>query len=91
MLSSAVIRSTTIPRVKFREGYETVEVDAFLEQVAVALEQWERTKKYTGPSVGHVLESRFVPTRFREGYDQFFVDDLLDGIAETIRAAAGEN
>jgi DivIVA domain-containing protein len=90
MLSSTVIRATTIPRVKFREGYETIEVDAFLEKVAVALEQWERTKKYAGPSAGQVLDSRFMPTRFREGYDQFFVDDLLDGIAETVRAAAGE-
>ncbi|QKE83521.1 DivIVA domain-containing protein [Arthrobacter sp. NEB 688] len=36
-----------------------------------------------------VLTSTFTQTQFRDGYDEGQVDDLLDAVAETLRAHAG--
>jgi DivIVA domain-containing protein len=84
MLTASAIRSVTIPRVKFREGYDIVQVDALVESVAAPLDHWERYGSYTGPLADDIARVRFQPTTFREGYDQDFVDDLLDGLVATV-------
>jgi DivIVA domain-containing protein len=84
MLTASAIRSVTIPRVKFREGYDIDEVDALVESVAAPLDHWERYGSYTGPLADDIAHVRFQPTTFREGYDQDFVDDLLDGLVATV-------
>src|SRR5690625_7306462 len=38
-----------------------------------------------------VLNKKFQPTKFREGYDQDEVDDFLDEVVNTLRAAYAEN
>lgn len=79
----------TIPRTKFREGYEIDEVDAFLAAARAALYAHERRAFASAQpplSASDVVAARFVPTKFRAGYDQDHVDELLDRIAAALTA-----
>jgi DivIVA domain-containing protein len=82
-LTGAALRArvSAIPRTKFREGYDLGHVDAFVAQVAAALDG-------TGAPMtpADVLNARFKATKFAEGYDQDAIDDLLDEVVVTLRA-----
>ena len=76
MLSSAEIRATTFSVTRWREGYDKVEVDAFLARAALALDTGNPL------SSSEIISARLQPTKFREGYRQSQVDDFLDRLAK---------
>ena len=85
MLTAAEVLNKKFSATKFREGYDQDEVDAFLDRVAVTLQEMERgestPRAVTAQAVGDV---KFKATKFREGYDQDEVDDFLDLVRERL-------
>ncbi|MET4003070.1 DivIVA domain-containing protein [Arthrobacter sp. UYCu511] len=83
------MRSSDIPEVKFqptrfREGYNVLEVDAFLDVAENALREWEAGR--AGQLLSDdVIKQRFSATRFRDGYDQDQVDDFLNKVMFALR------
>lgn len=63
--------------VRWREGYDVAEVDAFVAKVEAG-----------GVASSADVESvRFTPVRLRQGYEMGAVDAYLDGIAARLRAS----
>ncbi len=90
MLTADEVLDARFQATKFREGYDQVEVDAFLDRVAVVLRAREAG---SAPAVtltaAEVAAARFQATKFREGYDQDEVDDFLDRVQATLASPAG--
>ncbi|GAB2984889.1 hypothetical protein GCM10027282_25400 [Frigoribacterium salinisoli] len=84
MLASDVAQKRFRPTT-WREGYDTAEVDAFLDEVRATLAAAEEGRAGPGVTPVVVVEKRFTPTRFRSGYDQDEVDDFLDEIVTALR------
>ena len=84
MLTTVEIDRVSFTQVKFREGYDIDEVDAFVAAVRASIA--------AGPSAAGALGSdavrntRFQPTKFRPGYNQDEVDALLSQAEDTLRA-----
>ncbi len=66
------------PVVRWREGYDISEVDAFVAKVEA------RTV-----ASADVETVQFTPVRIRQGYDMGAVDDYLDGVTARLRASGG--
>lgn len=100
MLTAADVRSARFTATKFRSGYEIAEVDALLARAARTLEHLEQglTVESDGTPLltpDDLLHARFSPTELTEGYFVDEVDDLLDGIIDSLntyigRASRGE-
>jgi DivIVA domain-containing protein len=72
--------------VRFREGYDTDDVDAFLTRVQAAMTADDEGRAgATDVRPEDVVNARFTPTKFREGYHQDEVDDFLDEIVADLR------
>jgi len=69
----------------WREGYDTDEVDAFLDEVRATLTAAGEGRSGPRVTAEAVVATRFTPTRFRGGYDQDEVDDFLDEIVAALR------
>ena len=63
------------PLVRFREGYDAGEVDAFLADVEPRV-----TGRPDGSVAALVREARFTLVRLRQGYDMGAVDAHLDAL-----------
>lgn len=61
---------------KFREGYDMIEVDDFIDEMVGAARALNPNQLDTMPDL--VLNKKFQVTKFREGYDMVEVDDFLD-------------
>lgn len=69
-LTPEYVMNVTFEVTHFREGYDQIEVDDFLDRVIARMEK--------GQAISDLLDAvDFEPTRFREGYEQEEVDDLL--------------
>ncbi|MEV8378306.1 DivIVA domain-containing protein [Kribbella sp. NPDC056861] len=70
-------------RVRWREGYDMAEVDAFVERLTATVEN-----RYSGPPVtaDDIRNVSFTPVRLREGYSVDEVDDFLEQAAQSMRA-----
>nr|MBP1191245.1 DivIVA domain-containing protein [Frigoribacterium sp. PvP032] len=67
--------------VKFREGYDMADVDAFLARVQSVMAADDEGRTGAPDMMPEdVVNARFTPTKFREGYHQDQVDDFLDEI-----------
>lgn len=84
MLAKDVAQKRFRP-TKWREGYDTDEVDAFLDEVQATLTAAEEGRSGPGVTPEAVVATRFTPTRFRSGYDQDDVDDFLDEIVVAVQ------
>jgi DivIVA domain-containing protein len=84
MLSTDDIDRVSFTQVRFREGYDIDEVDAFVAAIRASIAAGPSAAGALG-SVG-VSSARFQPTKFRPGYDQNEVDALLAQAEETLRA-----
>ncbi|GAA1695488.1 hypothetical protein GCM10009745_46590 [Kribbella yunnanensis] len=62
-------------RVRWREGYDIDEVDAFLERLAATVEGRYVDTPVTAADIRNIS---FTPTRLREGYAIDEVDTFLD-------------
>ena len=72
--------------VKFREGYDMHDVDAFLARVQAAMTAADEGRAgATDLRPEDVVNARFAPTKFREGYHQDEVDDFLDLVTAALR------
>lgn len=60
---------------RFREGYEMLEVDEFVDRVMATVERRSTSKPVT---VHDIRNTRFTPVRLREGYDIVEVDEFLE-------------
>ena len=84
--TSAALRSTFLPVVRFRDGYDIDEVDAFLERVKDALDH--PGTGGDGLTPRDVATAGFTTTSLRRGYDVVAVDRLLGRLAGSVRAPA---
>ncbi|GAA1730587.1 DivIVA domain-containing protein [Aeromicrobium alkaliterrae] len=77
----------TTPRftlVRFREGYDIEEVDAFVKDVDTAL-----ASRRTEPGLAErITAARFTPRRFRQAYDMGEVDQHLDELHRQASASS---
>ncbi|QIK82257.1 DivIVA domain-containing protein [Sanguibacter sp. HDW7] len=94
MLSAADVRSARFTATKFRSGYEITEVDELLARSVRTLEHLEQglTVESDGTPLltpNDLLTARFSPTELTEGYFVDEVDDLLDGIIDTLNTYIG--
>lgn len=81
------VSAVTFGRTQFREGYDTEQVDAFLQRVHEALVAKGAGRPWQGIlTPDAVLKQRFAATKFRPGYDQDQVDDLLDRVVIALRS-----
>ncbi|MFB6724561.1 DivIVA domain-containing protein [Kribbella sp. NPDC056345] len=71
-------------RVRWREGYDIDEVNAFVERLAATVEG-----RYVDAPVtaADIRNASFTPVRFREGYSVDEVDAFLDQAAQGMAAA----
>lgn len=83
-ISAAELRSTAIPRTRWREGYQTDQVDAAIDRCVRALESRAHGLR-AELTADDVTALRFQATKVREGYDQHAVDDLLDRVVAALR------
>ncbi|MBN9327842.1 MAG: hypothetical protein BGO38_00385 [Cellulomonas sp. 73-145] len=83
-ISAAELRSTAVPRTRWREGYQTDQVDAAVERCVRAIDARAHGQR-PELTADDVLALRFASTKFREGYDQDAVDDLLDRVVAALR------
>jgi DivIVA domain-containing protein len=67
-------------RTKLREGYDAVEVDAFVQRALWGL----GSRDATAIKADDVRNVRFTPVRLREGYDMGEVDAWLDLLERTL-------
>lgn len=91
ILTADEVHEVRFTTVRLSEGYDENEVDAFLDQVALALSVREAgTQRMT---VEDVRNAQFATTRLREGYDMDEVDNFLDQIELELerRSALREN
>jgi len=82
--ASAALRSTFLPVVRFRDGYDIDEVDAFLERVKDALDR--PGTGGDGLTPRDVATASFTTTSLRRGYDVVAVDRLLGRLAGSVQA-----
>jgi DivIVA domain-containing protein len=83
-LSAGELRATTLPRTKWREGYDIAQVDLFLARSAAALDVRARGGR-ADLTADDVVGAKFQATKLHEGYDQDAVDDLLDKVVAALR------
>lgn len=69
----------TFHRVRWQEGYDVREVDAFVRRALDELRSPGTTMR-----AGDVRAARFRPVRLREGYEMREVDDYLDALEQTL-------
>ncbi len=69
----------TFSRVRWQEGYDVREVDAFVRRV-----QEDLRSPVTTLRAGDVRAARFRPVRLREGYEMREVDDYLAALEQTL-------
>lgn len=82
---AARIRATTFPRIRYRSGYDSYDVDWLLRRVATALERGTAT-----PALADELaEATFSTTKIRSGYDERTVDEFVDEVVSALRAVLG--
>lgn len=74
----ATIDSARFQAAKFREGYDTEEVDTLLEKLSQVAQRADQAELSTLPRT--IVDARFQVTKFREGYDMIDVDNLLDEV-----------
>jgi DivIVA domain-containing protein len=79
------VRNVRFSSSKFREGYNLVEVDAFLDRVETQLRTGGSDRSIPLLTAQAVIDQRFSATKFRAGYDQDEVDDFLDRIVTELR------
>ncbi len=90
MITSADVGATAFTQTRFRAGYSTEDVDAFLIRVRATLHAYEHQAQEPVQLSGvEVVNARFRPTNFRIGYDQDEVDDLLDQVVVALRTYEG--
>ncbi|WP_017935993.1 DivIVA domain-containing protein [Nocardioides sp. Iso805N] len=70
---AAEVENCRFTPVRLREGYDTGEVDDFLDDLCRRLRAGE-------PVAALVAGARFTPVRMREGYDMGEVDRLLERV-----------
>ena len=85
MLRSDDIVAARFSTVRWREGYETGEVDELLARALIELRGWEQDARATALAATDVVNARFQPTRLRTGYDQDQVDEFLEALSTTLR------
>ena len=85
MLRSDDIVAARFSTVRWREGYETGEVDDLLARALIELRGWEQHARATALAAADVVNARFQPTRLRTGYDQDQVDEFLEALSTTLR------
>lgn len=74
------LRATSFSTTKLWDGYDILQVDAFLRRTADRLDRGERITPQ------EIDTMTFTTTRFhREGYETGEVDDFLDNLAATLR------
>lgn len=78
LLTATDIDHALFKTVRFTEGYDEDEVDAFLDKVALALA--EPADGVQQMHSDHVKNAEFTITRLREGYDMTEVDAFLDRV-----------
>ena len=83
MLTPEEIDRVSFTQVKFREGYDIDEVDAFVAAVRASIAAGPSATGALGSDA--VRNTRFQPTKFRPGYDQNEVDALLQQAGDTLR------
>jgi DivIVA domain-containing protein len=69
----------TFRRVRWQEGYDVREVDAFVHRALADLRSPAATMR-----ARDVRAARFRPVRLREGYEMREVDDYLDALEQTL-------
>ena len=72
---------------KFRQGYDMIEVDDFLDRVVAAAQSGPHEIRRI---IADIPTAKFQVTTFREGYDMVEVDDLLDIALHALRKHIGE-
>ena len=77
---------TTFILTRFKAGYSTQEVDAFMQEFIAALRSWETGTPYGVLTSRDVTSRAFTPTRFRDGYEQGEVDAFMREAAATLQA-----
>ena len=77
---------TTFILTRFKTGYSTQEVDAFMQEFIAALRSWETGTPYGVLTSRDVTSRAFTPTRFRDGYEQGEVDAFMREAAATLQA-----
>ena len=85
MITAAEVLGAKFQATKFREGYDQVEVDDFLDRVVATLRACEGGAPASAPvTVAELDGSTFTRTTFREGYDTDAVDAMLDRVREAL-------
>ena len=85
MLTADDVLTHTFPTTKFRQGYDVLDVDDFLDRVIAAFRYYE-----TGGAQGSLMRSdevramKFPVTKFREGYELDGVDSFLDEVEQCL-------
>jgi len=69
-------------RVRWREGYDIADVDAFIERLTATIEGRSIDQPVTVDDIRNVI---FTPVRFREGYDVQEVDTFLDLAVQSLQ------
>ncbi|WP_412175763.1 DivIVA domain-containing protein [Cellulomonas sp. SG140] len=83
-ISAAELRSTTLPLVRWRQGYALDQVDAAIDRCVRAIDARAHGLR-PELTADDVTALRFAATKLREGYDQDAVDDLLDRVVAALR------
>lgn len=91
MLTSEALEKAKFPATKFREGYDVIEVDDFLDKLVATAKHYESggTPAAAPMTSAEVASARFPATKFREGYDVVEVDALLDKAVAVFRSWEG--
>ena len=85
-MTEALVQTITAAKfqvTKFREGYDMIEVDDFLDEIIAALRSGPGSRLSKLPD--QILTKKFQVTKWREGYDMVEVDDFLDIALEQVR------
>mgnify|MGYP000951781333 CR=1 FL=1 len=77
---------TTFILTRFKTGYSTQEVDAFMQEFIAALRSWETGTPYGVLTSRDVTSRAFTLTRFHDGYEQGEVDAFVREAAATLQA-----
>ncbi|WP_051197128.1 DivIVA domain-containing protein [Jonesia quinghaiensis] len=78
----SLIHNAKFQVTKFREGYDMVEVDDYLDRIAAAAQSGPQEIQHI---IADIPTAKFQVTKFREGYDMVEVDDLLDTVLLALR------
>lgn len=83
----AFVANARFNATRFREGYDVVEVDDFLDSIVESLRVAQPQMLADLPQA--IMDKQFQAVQFKEGYDMSDVDDFLDELAEQVRSLAG--